>query len=233
MNRGSLLDTNVPSELTRPQPDPRVARWLEDTDDDLMDISVITVGEVCKGITVHQEAHRRAWLRQWLENELRPWFAGRIPPITEAIPGRWGTLEADYQLKGIGFNAPDGPIAATAREHDLMLVTRNVRDFAALGVAILNPCRGSRHRGPGHAGQVVSPVSLTPFELASAFRPTNLCDRHLECIDFGATNFRPRKAEIQRLSGLVLGLRGRTSTAFLVFCAGAAGAGGVPGDFVA
>src|SRR5258708_1582085 len=76
MSRGFLLDTNVPSELTRPQPDPRVAQWLEDTDDDLMHISVITIGEVCKGITVHPEAHRRAWLRQWLENELRPWFSG-------------------------------------------------------------------------------------------------------------------------------------------------------------
>ena len=81
MSRGFLLDTNIPSELTRPQTDARVAQWLEDTDDNLMHISVITIGEVCKGITVHQEAHRRAWLRQWLENDLRPWFAGRILPV--------------------------------------------------------------------------------------------------------------------------------------------------------
>jgi predicted nucleic acid-binding protein len=60
MRRGFLLDTNVPSELTRPRPDPRVAQWLDDTDDDLMYLSVITIGEVCKGITVHPEAHRRA-----------------------------------------------------------------------------------------------------------------------------------------------------------------------------
>jgi toxin FitB len=75
-----------------------VAQWLEDTDDDLMHISVITIGEVCKGITVHPEAHRRAWLRQWLENELRPWFADRILPVTEAISERWGILEGDCQL---------------------------------------------------------------------------------------------------------------------------------------
>ena len=89
MSRGFLLDTNVPSELTRPQPSPRVTQWLEDTDDELMHISVITIGEVCKGITVHPEAHRRDWLRQWLENEVRPWFAGRILPVYR---GDFGTL---------------------------------------------------------------------------------------------------------------------------------------------
>ncbi len=139
MSRGFLLDTNVPSELTRPRPDPRVAQWLEDTDDDLMHISVITIGEVCKGITVHREAHRRAWLHQWLENDLRPWFVGRILPVTEAISERWGILEGDCQLKGIGLSAPDGLIAATALERDLTLITRNVKDFARLGVAVFSP----------------------------------------------------------------------------------------------
>jgi predicted nucleic acid-binding protein len=95
MSRGFLLDTNVPSELTRPQPDPRVAQWLEDTDDDLMYFGVISIGEVCKGFTVHPERHRRASLRQWLENELRPWFAGRILPVSEAIAERWAFSKAN------------------------------------------------------------------------------------------------------------------------------------------
>jgi predicted nucleic acid-binding protein len=93
MSRGFLLDTNVPSELTRPQSDPRVVRWLEDTDDELMYLSIVSIGEVCKGFTVHPEQHRRAGLRQWRENELRPWFAGRILPVSEAIAERWGVLE--------------------------------------------------------------------------------------------------------------------------------------------
>ena len=138
MTGGFRLDTNVPSERTRPQPDPRVVQWLEDTEDDLMYLSVITVGEVCKGITVHPEPHRRAGLRRLFENELRPWFAGRFLPVTEAIAERWGILERECQLSGIGFNAPDGLIAATALEHDLTVVTRNVRDFAGFGVPVFN-----------------------------------------------------------------------------------------------
>ncbi len=154
MSRGFLLDTNVPSELTRPQPASRVTQWLEDTDDELMHISVITIGEVCKGITVHQEAHRREWLRQLLENEVRPWFAGRILPVTEAISERWGILEGECQLKGIGFNAPDGLIAATALEHGLTVVTRNVKDFAGLGVAVFELGLAGRQDRPGLATTV-------------------------------------------------------------------------------
>lgn len=139
MSRGFLLDTNIPSELTRPQPEPRVTRWLEDTDDELMYFSVVSIGEVCKGLTVHPEAQRRAWLRNWLDKELRPWLADRILPVSEAIAERWGILEGECQLKGITLHAPDGLIAATALEHDLTVVTRNVKDFTDLGIAIFNP----------------------------------------------------------------------------------------------
>ena len=62
MTRGFLLDTNVPSELTRPQPEARVAQWFEDTDDDLMYLSIVSIGEICKGFTVHPEPHRRCRL---------------------------------------------------------------------------------------------------------------------------------------------------------------------------
>jgi predicted nucleic acid-binding protein len=139
MKRGFLLDTNVPSELTRPQPEPRVTRWLEDTDDELIYFSVVSIGEVCKGLTVHPERHRRAWLRNWLDNELRPWLADRILPISEAIAERWGILDGECKLKGITLNVPDGLIAGTALEHDLTVVTRNVRHFEDLGVTIFNP----------------------------------------------------------------------------------------------
>jgi predicted nucleic acid-binding protein len=139
MSRGFLLDTNIPSELTRPQPEPRVTRWLEDTDDELIYFSVVSIGEICKGLTVHPEPHRRAWLRNWLDKEMRPWLADRILPVSEAVAERWGILDGQCQLQGITLNAPDGLIAATALEHDLTVVTRNLRHFERLGVPVFNP----------------------------------------------------------------------------------------------
>ncbi len=136
---GFLLDTNVPSELTRLKPDAHVARWLEDADDDELHLSVISIGEFCKGFTVHPEEHRRAELRNWLDNTLSPWFAGRILSVSEKVAERWGILEGQCQLKGLTLNAPDGIIAATALEYDLIIATRNVKDFVGLGVTIFNP----------------------------------------------------------------------------------------------
>ncbi|HEV1285979.1 MAG TPA: type II toxin-antitoxin system VapC family toxin [Bryobacteraceae bacterium] len=126
---GFLLDTNVPSELIRIKPDARVAQWLRDADDGSLFLSVISIGEVCKGFTIHPEEHRRDILRKWLDETLRPWFAGRILPVSEAISERWGILEGQCQLKGLTVNAPDGLIAATALEHDLILVNTQREGF--------------------------------------------------------------------------------------------------------
>jgi toxin FitB len=71
--------------LIRIKPDQRVAQWLRDADDTALYLSAISIGEVCKGFTIHPEAHRRASLRNWLDDTLRPWFAGRILPVNEAI----------------------------------------------------------------------------------------------------------------------------------------------------
>jgi predicted nucleic acid-binding protein len=139
---GFLPDTNVPSEFIRIKPDPRVALWLRDANDDSLYLSVISIGEVCKGFTIHPEEHRRDILRKWLDDTLRPWFAGRVLPVTEAISERWGILEGQCQLRGLTVNAPDGLIAATAIEHDLTLVTRNVKDFPGLGLRVFNPWDG-------------------------------------------------------------------------------------------
>jgi predicted nucleic acid-binding protein len=85
---GFLLDTNVPSELTRPQSDPQVEKWLDDVDDEQLFLSVISLGEIFKGLTILPESKRRQQLQRWIDETLRPWFDGRILPITERIAER-------------------------------------------------------------------------------------------------------------------------------------------------
>ena len=89
---GFLRDTNVPSELTRPRSDPKVESWLEDADDEQLFFSVVSLGEILKGVTILPESRRREELQQWLDDTLRPWFSGRILPVTELIAERWGIL---------------------------------------------------------------------------------------------------------------------------------------------
>jgi len=100
---------------------------------------VISLGEILKGITILPEGKRRHQLQQWVAETLRPWFDGRIVPVSERIAERWGILAGECQLKGRGLTMADGLIAATALEHDFTVVTRNVRDFADLGIGVLNP----------------------------------------------------------------------------------------------
>ena len=126
-------------ELTRPQSDPRVEKWLDDADDELLYLSVVSLGEILKGVTILPPGKRRKELEQWIDAVLRPWFDGRILPVTEGIAERWGILAGECQTKGRGLAVADGLIAATALEHDLTVVTRNVRDFDGLGVDVFNP----------------------------------------------------------------------------------------------
>lgn len=136
---GFLLDTNIPSELTRPQSEPRVEKWLDEADDETLFFSVVSLGEIFKGLTILPESKRRQQLRRWIDEMLRPWFDGRILPINEAIAERWGVLARECQRNGRPLKVADGLIAATALEHNLTVVTRNVKDFAGLGIGIFNP----------------------------------------------------------------------------------------------
>jgi predicted nucleic acid-binding protein len=105
---GFLLDTNVPSELTRPQSDPQVEKWLDDADDEQLFLSVIPLGEIFKGLTILPESKRRQQLQQWMDETLRPWFNGRILPITERIAERWGILASSRRKPEKGRGAHDG-----------------------------------------------------------------------------------------------------------------------------
>ncbi len=137
--KGYLVDTNIPSELTRDIPDARVAAFLGNAGKDSIFLSVMTVGEICKGIAMLPVSQKRSSLQDWLDADVRSWFAGRILPVTESVAERWGHLAATAKQKGVTLAVVDGVIAGTALEHDLTVVTRNVKDFAGLGVTVLNP----------------------------------------------------------------------------------------------
>ena len=81
-------------------------------------------------------------MQRWLDGTLRPWFQGRILPVNEAIAERWGVLTGQCRLKGRQLKVADGLIAATALEHGLTIVTRNLKDFAGLGAVLVNPWAG-------------------------------------------------------------------------------------------
>ena len=137
---GLLVDTNVISELLRPAPDAHVAEWSQGPARQTLFLERGVDGRASQGVTILPASARRTQLEKSIEAQVPHWFQGRILPVTQAIAERWGELDGIRQLAGRPLNAPDGMIAATALEHDLTVVTRNVKDFAGLGVALINPC---------------------------------------------------------------------------------------------
>ncbi len=134
---GFLLDTNCVSELVRVRPEPRVLEWLENVDEVLLYLSVLTLGEIRKGLAALPQGKRRTRLEAWLEVELQARFSGRILPIDRAVADRWGLLAAQAtKRKGTVI---DGLLAATALHYNLTVVSRNVSDFANVQVPVLNP----------------------------------------------------------------------------------------------
>lgn len=136
---GFLLDTNVVSELVRPKPDDGVLRWVEETDESILFLSVLTLGEIRNGVERLRSGPRRGRLESWVQMDLRLRFQGRILPIDEAIADRWGKVSAIAASKGKPVPVIDGLLAATALHHNLTLVTRNSSDVSGTGVATLNP----------------------------------------------------------------------------------------------
>lgn len=134
-----LLDTNVLSEVQRSAPDPKVLTWLDALDEDRAFISVASIAELRRGIALMNDGRRRSTLAAWLANDLPARFAERILPIDHGVAERWGDLMAQGRRSGVALSVMDGFFAATALANNLTLVTRNVRDFSAFGVPMLNP----------------------------------------------------------------------------------------------
>ena len=138
---GFLLDTNVISELVRPKPHENVLRWIEETDESILFLSVLTLGEIRNDVQRLRPGQRRGRLESWLQVDLPSRFQDRILPIDAAIADRWGTIAAVATAKGKPVPVIDGLLAATALHHNLTLVTRNSSDVSGTGVPTLNPWR--------------------------------------------------------------------------------------------
>ncbi len=134
-----LLDTNILSELLKPKPELKVTRWIDATDEELLFLSVLTLGEIRKGIVLLPRSARRISLDAWLSKDLPLRFSDRILNIDQEVAHRWGQISGLASARGVAVPVIDGLFAATAIQHHLTLVTRNTRDVAATGVTLFNP----------------------------------------------------------------------------------------------
>ena len=137
--RGFLLDTNVISEVVKPRPNPGVLEWMESTDESLLYLSVLTLGELRKGIGLLPSGRRRVSLEAWLDHDLTVRFASRILPVDVAVADRWGRISGSEAARKSPLPVIDGLLAATALHHDLTLVSRDTRNAAVSGVEIFDP----------------------------------------------------------------------------------------------
>jgi predicted nucleic acid-binding protein len=134
-----LLDTCVISEIVKMKPSLSCMEWLKNHHESSYFLSVLTIGELRKGISKLNLPKKRVQLEQWMNLDFIPRFQSRILPIDERVASQWGDLLAKSESAGKVLPAIDSLIAATAHTHSLTIVTRNVKDFQNLGIEILNP----------------------------------------------------------------------------------------------
>lgn len=134
-----LLDTCVLSEVIKPEPNPGVTAWLDTADEYTLHLSVLTLGEIQKGVSGLPAGQRKQRLQSWLDRDLRDRFSGRVLPVADETATEWGLLAGEAKQKGIAAPVIDTLLAATAREHNLVLVARNIANFEPFSVHLLNP----------------------------------------------------------------------------------------------
>jgi predicted nucleic acid-binding protein len=134
-----LLDTCVLSEPAQPRPDAMVKRWFAAIPESRLCISVLSIGELRKNISRLTDNARARAIAAWLDGDLMSRFEGRILDIDIAVCNRWGSICGALVKLGRSKRVVDSLLAATAIEHELALVTRNVADFSDFDLRIVNP----------------------------------------------------------------------------------------------
>jgi tRNA(fMet)-specific endonuclease VapC len=136
-----LLDTCVISKLRKPQPNSRVVDQVDAIDEEDLYLSVITIGEIIKGMKKLPDSKRKESLRNWLEEELFVRFRDKLVPLDADVLVTWGKLTAKLETEGRRLPAIDSLLAASALHGGFMLVTRNEADFEGTGISLHNPWR--------------------------------------------------------------------------------------------
>ena len=131
-----LIDTNVICELVKKSPNKNVVNWFNRVSDRDLYISVLTIGEIRKGLDKISDDSYREKVRLWLDQDLITWFENRILPIDQHVANKWGMIQAQTKRT---LPAIDSLIAATALHSDLIIVTRNIKDFDIGMLEAVNP----------------------------------------------------------------------------------------------
>jgi len=134
-----LLDTNAVSEWIKPRPNAGLVTWLAETEEDSVYLSVVTLAELRHGVAGLAAGRRRERLDRWLTHELPGRFEGRILPIEASIADQWGRLSVAAKAAGRPIHAMDAFLAATARVHNLTIVTRDLSAFDPIKVPAFSP----------------------------------------------------------------------------------------------
>jgi tRNA(fMet)-specific endonuclease VapC len=134
-----LLDTCVISEVVSKRPNLSVLHWIDSVDPDRIYLSVVTIGEIQKGIEKLRDLGKKEALATWLKDDLLVRFRDRLAVLDLGTFLQWGNLIGRLETQGTPMPAMDSLIAATALHGPFMLVTRNEDDFLRAGVQILNP----------------------------------------------------------------------------------------------
>jgi len=134
-----LLDTCVISELIKKNPDTNVLKWISEVEETSLYLSVLTFGEIHKGIEKLPQSKKKEQLHKWVDSDLRERFKNRIINLDLVVATKWGKIQGKAELAGKPMSLIDGLISATGIAYDLIVVTRNTKDMEQSSVSLLNP----------------------------------------------------------------------------------------------
>lgn len=138
-----VLDTCVLSELIKKSPEPRLLHWIQTQPEERLYLSVLTLGELQKGVAKLRDSKRKRSLQRWLAEDIQERFKGRLASVTPEVALLWGQIQGQAERRGMKMPVLDGLIAATTLSLGAALVTRDIKGAKASGVEIVNPWKPS------------------------------------------------------------------------------------------